>query len=254
LLKISRDAICFSILFFSSEYRKRIRSDAYDIIVIRKQILLTSTHTIVNMGNLHPARSERPELTERELSYITLHTHFTRKQINDFYIRFLTYYPRGSVNYDQFCDLYSNELKHLHNSKPLLERLFHHIDTDKNGQLNFKEILFFKAISMPETDDDEKIRWIFFLYDTDQDRQISEYEFFNLCHVAYHIHGKLLTKNRLNELKILFKKFDIDNDRQLNCEEFTKLCKQCTDLLELIAPMFNNTKWNSKVSDIFLGV
>jgi Ca2+-binding EF-hand superfamily protein len=204
------------------------------------------------MGNILPSRSERPELSEREISYITLHTHFTRKQINDFYIRFLTYYPRGYVNYEQFCDLYSNELKHLHNSKPLLERLFHHIDTDKNGQLTFKEILFFKAISLPETDNDEKIRWIFFLYDANQDHQIDEYEFFNLCHVAYHIHGKLITKNRLNELKILFKKFDLDNDRQLNCEEFTQLCKQCTDLLELIAPMFNNTKWTSKVSVTFL--
>ncbi len=37
------------------------------------------------MGNLHTARSERPELSEREITYITLHTHFTRKQINDFY-------------------------------------------------------------------------------------------------------------------------------------------------------------------------
>ncbi|CAF5103355.1 unnamed protein product, partial [Rotaria sp. Silwood1] len=26
------------------------------------------------MGNLHPGRNERPELSERELSYITLHT------------------------------------------------------------------------------------------------------------------------------------------------------------------------------------
>ena len=204
------------------------------------------------MGNIHLGRSERPELSERELSYITLHTNFTRKQINDFYIRFLTYYPRGYVNFDQFCDLYSNELKHLHNSQPLLERLFHHIDTDKNGRLNFKEILFFKAISLPETDNDEKLRWIFFLYDTNQDQQIDQYEFLDLCHLAYHIHGQLLTNNRLDELKILFDKFDINNDGQLNCDEFIQLCKQCTDLLELIAPMFNNTKWNSKVSLIFL--
>jgi Ca2+-binding EF-hand superfamily protein len=201
------------------------------------------------MGNLHPARSERPELSEREITYITLHTHFTRKQINDFYIRFLSYYPRGYVNFDEFCKLYSSELKHLHNSQPLLERLFHHIDTDKNGQLNFKEILFFKAISMPETDINEKFRWVFLLYDTNQDEQIDEDEFFNLCYLAYYIHGKCLTKNRLNELKILFEKFDIDNDKQLNCEEFIQLCKQSNDLFQLITPMFNNnTKWNSKVN------
>ncbi|CAF5163138.1 unnamed protein product, partial [Rotaria magnacalcarata] len=163
-----------------------------------------------------PARSERPELNEREISYIILHTHFTRKQINDFYIRFLTYYPSGYVNFPQFCGLYSNELKHLSNSQPLLERLFHHIDTDKDGQLNFKEILFFKAISMPETDDDEKLRWIFFLYDTNLDHHIDEHAFFSLCHLAYRIHGKLLTIDRLNEFRFLFKKLDINNDRQLN--------------------------------------
>ncbi|CAF1461789.1 unnamed protein product [Rotaria magnacalcarata] len=200
------------------------------------------------MGNLNPARSERPELNEREISYIILHTHFTRKQINDFYIRFLTYYPRGYVNFPQFCGLYSNELKHLSNSQPLLERLFHHIDTDKDGQLNFKEILFFKAISMPETDDDEKLRWIFFLYDTNLDHHIDEHAFFSLCHLAYRIHGKLLTIDRLNEFRFLFKKLDINNDRQLNLEEFIQLCQQCTYLLELITPMFNKTSWNSKKS------
>jgi Ca2+-binding EF-hand superfamily protein len=200
------------------------------------------------MGNLHTARSERPELSEREITYITLHTHFTRKQINDFYIRFLSYYPCGYVNFDEFCNLYSSELKDLHNSRPLLEHLFNHIDTDKNGQLNFKEILFFKAISMPETDMKEKFRWIFFLYDTNEDHQIDENEFSNLCHLAFHIHGKFLTKTRLNALKNLFQKFDINNDQQLNCDEFIQLCKQSTDLLELITPMFNNTKWNSKVS------
>jgi Ca2+-binding EF-hand superfamily protein len=197
------------------------------------------------MGNLHPTRSERPELSERELTYITLHTHFTRKQINDFHIRFLSYYPRGSVNFDEFCHLYSSELKHLHNSHPLLQRLFHHIDTDKNGQLNFKEILFFKAITMPETDLDEKFRWIFFLYDTNEDYQIDENEFSNLCQLTFDIHGKILTKNRLNQLKILFHKFDFNHDQQLNCQEFIQLCKQCSDLLQLITPMFNNTKWNS---------
>ncbi len=218
------------------------------MIVIQKHVSLTSTYSLIKMGNLHPARIERPELNERELSYITLHTHFTRRQTNDFYIRFLTYYPRGYINFDQFCDLYSHELKHLHNSRPLLERMFYHIDTDKNGQLNFKEILVFKAIGMPETNVDEKFRWIFSLYDTNQDHQIDEYEFLNLCHLAYSIHGKLLRKNRLNQFKSLFERSDINGDRQLNCDEFTQLCKQCTDLLELITPMFNNTKWNSKVS------
>ncbi|CAF3737328.1 unnamed protein product [Rotaria sp. Silwood1] len=202
------------------------------------------------MGNLHPGRNERPELSERELSYITLHTNFTRKQINDFHVRFLTHYPSGCINFEQFCDLYSNELKHLRSSQPLLERLFHHIDIDKNGRLNFKELLFFKAISLPETDNDEKLRWIFVLYDTNQDRKIDQREFLDLCYLVYHIHGHLLTKNRLDELKKLFVKFDINGDGQLNCYEFLRLCKQCTDLLEFLAPMFNNTIWNTKKDDL----
>ncbi|CAF0954508.1 unnamed protein product [Adineta ricciae] len=196
------------------------------------------------MGNIHLGRNERPELTEREITYITLHTNFSRKQINDFHVRFLTYYPRGYATFDQFCDLYSNELKHLCHSRPLLERLFNHIDTDKNGRLNFKEILFFKALSLPEADPDEKLRWVFFLYDSNEDRQIDIDEFLDLCYLIYHIHGRLLTNRRINELKALFNKHDQDENGQLNCQEFIALCKQCTDLLELIAPMFSNTKWN----------
>lgn len=200
------------------------------------------------MGNLHPARSERPELSERELTYITLHTHFTRKQINEFFIRFRSYYSRGSVNFEEFSQLYSSELKHLANVRPLLERLFHHIDTDKDGQLNFKEILFFKAITMPESDLEEKFRWIFLFYDTNEDGQIDQKEFFNLCHLAFDIHGKILTKLRMKELNLLFHQFDRDDDQQLNCEEFIQLCQQCPDLLELITPMFHNTKWKCQVS------
>jgi len=105
---------------------------------------------------------------------------------------------------------------------------------------------------MPETDLDEKFRWIFFLYDTKEDYQIDENEFSSLCQLAFDIHGKYLTKNRLKELKILFEKFDFNHDQQLNCEEFIQLCQQCPDLLELITPMFNNTKWNSKVSQRFI--
>lgn len=198
------------------------------------------------MGHLHPARIERPELTERELSYIVLHTHFTRKQINDIYVRFHTHYPRGYVNFDQFCSLYASELKHLQNSRPLLERLFHHIDTDKNGQLNFKEILFFRAITRPEGDHEEKLRWIFFLYDKNEDHLIDRYEFFDLCHLAYQIHGQVLTNARLHQLTVLFERFDFDGNGRLDCEEFIELCQQCTDLLELISPMFTDTKWKMK--------
>ena len=196
------------------------------------------------MGNLHPARNERPELSERELTYITLHTQFTRKQINEFFIRFFSYYPRGSIDLEEFSQLYSHELKHLTNSRPLLERLFHHIDTDKDGRLNFKEVLFFKAITMPESDLDEKFRWIFLFYDTNEDGQIDRREFSNLCHLAYDIHGKTLTKIRLRELNILFDQFDIDHDQRLNCDEFIQLCQHCSDLLDLITPMFRNTKWS----------
>lgn len=200
------------------------------------------------MGNLHPGRVERPELTEREITYITLHTNFTRKQINDYYVRFLTYYPRGYINFNEFCQLYSSELKHLHNCQPLLQRLFHHIDIDKNNQLNFKEILFFKAISMPETDINEKFRWLFILYDTNQDGEIDENEFISLCYLAYNIHGKILTKNQLNQFQTLFDKFDINQNQKLNCQEFIQLCKQSNELFQLITPMFNNNfKLNSKV-------
>ena len=200
------------------------------------------------MGTIHPGRSEHPELSERELSYISLHTNFTRKQIEAFHIRFHSHYPRGHVTFEQFTDLYSSELQHLSHAQPLLERLFQHIDTDKNGRLNFKEMLAFKAISLATTTIDEKLRWIFLLYDTNQDRLIDYGEFLDLCHVVHHIHGHALTTDRLTELRLVFDEFDTDNDKQLSCNEFLQLCKQCTDVLELIAPMFKGTNWNAHVS------
>jgi Ca2+-binding EF-hand superfamily protein len=200
------------------------------------------------MGHLHPARIERPELTERELSYITLHTHFTRKQINDIYVRFHTHYPRGYINFEQFTELYANELKHLCYSRPLLERLFNYIDTDRNGQLNFKEILVFKSVTMPETDQIEKLRWIFFLYDDNDDQQIDRREFEDLCYLAYYIRGQSLSNERCHQLRRLFERFDLDHNGKLNCNEFIELCQQCSDILELVSPMFKTTEWNRNKS------
>lgn len=204
-----------------------------------------------SMGNLQIGRNERPELTERELTYITLHTNFTRKQIDDFYIRFLSFYPRGCVNFDEFSQLYSSELEHIDKSRLLLERLFKHIDTDKNGELNFKEILFFKGLTQPETNIDEKFRWIFLFYDTNQDNRISRNEFLDLCSFAYSIHGQTLTISRLKQLTNLFEKFDFNHDEQLNCDEFICLCQSTKDLFEFIAPIFKNTNWNSTTNHSF---
>ena len=201
------------------------------------------------MGNIYPGRNERPELTEREISYIVLHTKFTRKQIDEYHLRFLTFYPRGYVTLEQFCELYASELKHLSHARPLLERLFDRIDTDENGRVNFKEILFFKAISAPETNCEDKLRWIFLLYDTSHDRQIDRNEFLNLCQLVHHIHGRSLSETQFNQFQLLFDQYDDNHDGQLNCEEFLRLCHGCEDLLELMTPMFSNTKWKIKVSD-----
>ena len=86
----------------------------------------------------------------------------------------------------------------------------------------------------------------FLLYDTNEDRQIDKGEFLDLCHLAHYIHDQSLTLSRLEELKALFENFDADGNGQLNCEEFIQLCKQCTDVLQLIGPMFITTKWNTK--------
>lgn len=196
------------------------------------------------MGQLHPLRLERPELSEREFSHILLHTHFTRKQINESFVRFYTHFPTGQMNFDEFSRLYSTELKHLQYSRPLLERLFHHIDTDKNGSLNFKELLYFKAMTMDETDPHEKLRWIFLLYDTNEDQRIDRSEFVDLCVLAHQIRGERLTFRRLNEFKRLFDQSDLDDDEHLNCEEFIDLCRKCDEILHLISPMFRTTKWN----------
>ena len=212
--------------------------------------LSLTTSQQARMGNLLPGRSERPELTEKEVSYITLHTNFTRKQIDDFHRRFHTFYPRGHVTLDQFADLYADELQHLRHAQPLVERLFHQIDTDRNGRLNFKEILFFKAISLPTTETYEKLRWVFFLYDTNEDRRIDRDEFFDLCQLVYRIHGDQLTEDRLTEFQSLFEQSDTNADRALSCDEFIELCQQCPDLLQLMAPMFNSTEWTFPVGFI----
>lgn len=196
------------------------------------------------MGQLHPSRLERPELSEREFSHILLHTNFTRQQINESFVRFYTHFPTGQINFDEFSRLYSTELKHLQYSRPLLERLFHHIDTDKNGSLSFKELLYFKAMTMDETDPHEKLRWIFLLYDTNEDQQIDRSEFVDLCIFAHRIRDERLTFRRLNEFKRLFDQSDLDHDGYLNCDEFIDLCRKCNEILYLISPMFRTTKWN----------
>ena len=199
------------------------------------------------MGNVQLNASARLHLTEREISYIVLHTNFTRKQIDEFQHRFLTHFPLGYLTLEQFDQLYAGELKHLTDVRPFLEKLFQQIDTDRNGKLTFKELVFFKGISRAETSCEEKLRWIFFLYDTNEDRKIDENEYLDLFRLIYHVHGLVFGATHEEQIKELFQRYDRDDDRLLSWKEFRHLCEQRRDLLELMSPMFRQTQWKFSV-------
>jgi len=121
----------------------------------------------------------------------------------------------GSISVGEFVEV--PELK----ENPLVKRVVDVFDSNLNGEVDFKEFVMGLAqVSSRETDD-QRLQFIFRIYDMDRDGYISNGELFQVLKMMT---GKNLTDQQLQQIvdkTIIY--LDKDADGKISFEEFKDL-------------------------------
>jgi len=110
-------------------------------------------------------------------------TNFSENQIKDWYKSFLKNHPDGKCSKDEFVKTYGELFPHG-DSTSFSEHVFRTYDSDKNGFIDFKEILCALKI-MTEGHMEDKLKWAFSLFDKDGNGSISRSEMIEMLTVLY---------------------------------------------------------------------
>ncbi|KAI3385992.1 hypothetical protein SNEBB_002796 [Seison nebaliae] len=114
-------------------------------------------------------------------------TRFSRQEVQCLYRGFKQDCPSGVVNEDGFKDILSQFFPQGNSSK-YAHKVFKTIDLDGDGTVTFEE--FIKTLSILTDDNmEEKLKWTFTLYDTNNDGLISRQELRKMIESVYDMMG-----------------------------------------------------------------
>lgn len=166
------------------------------------------------MGN------RKTKLKKEELGDLLECTHFSKKEIEDWYKGFMKSCPDGSVSCADFQDMYSDFFEG--DASEFANHVFRTFDADKSGFIDFKE--FMSSLSITSRGNlEEKLEWAFKIYDVDGDGFVTKSEMEDIIRSVY----KLYNNSRLGKKETpqqrtarIFEKFDANRDGKLTMEEF----------------------------------
>ena len=109
-------------------------------------------------------------------------------------------------------------------NNPLVRRLISVLDKDKNGKISFSEFVGGLSTLSMGTNEEDKMRFAFSIYDIDDDGYISNGDLYSTLKIMI---GNNLTDIQLQQLvDRTFQKGDIDGDGLLSFEEFRAMINQ----------------------------
>lgn len=124
-------------------------------------------------------------LDNATLELLEKKTKMTRKEIKEWYKRFIKQFPDGRMNREQFAQVYS-EFFPGGNSEAFADIVFNCFDENGDGAVSFTE--FTCALGVINNGSvEEKINWAFDLYDQDKNGVITLSELTNMLDVSLHL-------------------------------------------------------------------
>ena len=177
-------------------------------------------------GNL--CRSQQQHelfMTDSELNDLVSTTHFTRNDVIKIQRKFAAKSSKsGTLTRSQFVALYNSFLTY-YKINPLSEHISRVFALRNNNNINFDAFVHCLSITACGSLD-EKIDWMFHLYDIDGDRVIEMHE---ICHIM-----RQASKNQTSvDLLKVFKGMDSNKDGVISYEEFTVESRKCETFMRL---------------------
>jgi len=162
-------------------------------------------------------------------------TKFSRKELQVMYRGFKQGCPSGIVNVEQFKDIYAQFFPQGDSGR-YAQLVFNTFDKDQNGTISFEELVNALSVLCRGTIED-KLRWIFHLYDVNNKNSVSKGELTMVIASVYDLMGKL-SEPPVDEFSIVqhveevFEKMDGNHDGLITIEDFMDACRQDEIIVE----------------------
>eukprot|EP01114_Cavostelium_apophysatum_P005659 TRINITY_DN16840_c0_g1_i1.p1 TRINITY_DN16840_c0_g1~~TRINITY_DN16840_c0_g1_i1.p1 ORF type:complete len:181 (-),score=44.26 TRINITY_DN16840_c0_g1_i1:36-578(-) len=171
------------------------------------------------MGNV-PGVNLSPE----EIEQIKTDSKLTEKELKKLHRRF------KKIDADGSGTLQLSEFQNIPElaMNPLLERVISVFDKDKNDEVDFQEFISGLATFTQKGNKDDKLRFMFQIYDVDGDGFIANKELFQVL--------KMMVGQNLNEVQLqqlvdkTMLEADLDKDGRISFDEFVKMIGNTDDL------------------------
>jgi len=181
------------------------------------------------------AKKSKEVLSRDELEYIMDKTKLEEHIVKKWYVGFLRDYPNGKMTQETFYQMYQI-LFPGGSTEKFCYHVFRTFDTDHNGYIDFVEFLLAINITSSGTPE-EKLKWVFKLYDVDGNGTISQNEMTKVVQSMYDMLApeESKTDERANEkAKEVFQQLDLNGDLVLSEDEFVKGCMMNESLKSLL--------------------
>lgn len=197
--------------------------------------------------NSDSADDEQEQAVQRHrpetIDHLLAQTHFSRRELQILYRGFKNECPSGLVNEDTFKNIYANFFPHGDSSN-YAHFLFKAFDRNQTGSINFEDFsLGLSALLRGPVE--EKLTWVFNLYDINKDGCITKEEMLDIMRAIYDMMGKSI-KPILSEdiprqhTEMFFHKMDRNQDGVITIDEFIECCQKEENIVKSMY-IFENT-------------
>lgn len=156
-------------------------------------------------------------------------THFSAPELRRWYSNFIAEFPQGTISRDRFV---TENLKFTNfGDKEFWAHFFDLFDEDHNNEISFAEWITALSLILRGTED-EKIEYLFKLYDLDNDGGLTRGELEQI--ITFLTKVKPVQQRPRQLVNAAFLTMDANHDDLISLEEFSKGLRKYPKLLEAL--------------------